>query len=123
MNRAISLDNSQKGYFRITQVTRCDTKKLYHTALLPVQLVHLLEHVVVLQSSAAVMRERLTATRFVSLPYAMPIATLRISCQSSLGNCKNKFDSNVFRNIKKTLFSSIYPTVLKFLLRKCMSTE
>ena len=26
----------------------CDTKKLYHTALLPVQLVHRLEHVVVL---------------------------------------------------------------------------
>ena len=68
MNGAISLVNRPKGYFRITVTLKildmiqnppCDTRKLYHEALLPVQLAHPLER-------TAAMHERLTATRFVA---------------------------------------------------------
>ena len=63
--------NSLKGYFHITR----DMKKLYHTACLPVQLVHLLEYVVVLQSTDCCYA---LETNCNVLHYAMPIAMTRV---------------------------------------------
>ena len=65
----------------------CDRKELCHTALLQVQLVHLLEHVVVF----VVMHERLAATRCTArnaLHYAMPIATARVAVNLTLKTTK-----------------------------------
>ena len=131
MNGAISLVNHLKGYFRINShfevldVIRnppCDTKKLYHAALSPVQLVHLLEHVVLSQStrSCYVWETNCNAFHRIVLRDVDSNDMRQLSIKP--WKLQNKFDSNIFKNIKKTIFNH-FLTFFTFLLRKFMSTE
>ena len=51
------------------------------------------------------MRNRLTAIRFIAT-FNSNDTRSRVSCQSSLGSYNNKFDSNIFKNIKNSTFQA-----------------
>ena len=72
----------------MTRNPLCDTKKLCHTALLPVQLVHLLEHEVVLQRPGGCYVWEIKMLRIALIDAdnndVMPIATTGIAVNQAL---------------------------------------
>ena len=95
----------------------CDTKKLYHTALLPVQLVLFLERIVVLQSARCCYA---CETNCNALYYAMPVETTR----SAVNQARKTTNLKLIVNIKITIIKAFFLAFSSFCYqRSCLLSD